>query len=124
MASRDYTNWVYEDDDGNEYQTRAPTDIITQVNGSSAVLVGGRDYTAADVGLPPMPSRKSLTPRYRYYSASGQGRKKVICYTAACDVFGATPPNLTIPVFNDADGASFTPGPKRNEIKRGRDATT
>lgn len=123
MANREMTNWVYIDDDGQEYQTKAPADIIAQVNGLAAVKVGGRDYVSADSVLPPMPRRTALNPRFRYYTAAGQARRKVICYDATCDAFAGAGTNLTLPVFNDADGAAFTPGPKRNEVKAGRDAT-
>jgi hypothetical protein len=46
----------------------------------------------------------------------------VVCYDAACDAYGATPPNLNLPKFGAAAGA-YTPGKRVPENKAGRDAT-
>lgn len=122
MATRLMTNWVYTDDDGVEYATKAPADIIAQVNGSSEVIVGGRDYTGDDVGLPPMPGRTRLRPRVRIYNATGQSPTRVVCYDATCDAYGATPPNLNLPKFGAAAGA-YSPGKRVAENKAGRNAS-
>lgn len=68
--------WTYTDDNGETYRLRAKKGLVDQVNGSSAVLVGGAAATVA-VPLPPIGFR----PR-RAYIAGGtpQVIRSVVVY--------------------------------------------
>jgi len=117
--SRDIQAVVYTDDQGNEYITGIAADVFSQVGGDAAPKVGGRDAVAADASLPPMP--RNLSPRTATLTAPGQSPRRVVCLTKTASLFEATETTLTLPVFNDVDGALFTWHSSRGETKRRRD---
>lgn len=124
MAKRAFTNVVYTDNAGNEFAYKVAADVFAQVGASTAPKIGGRDLAPGDEGLPPMPS--NYRPRRVVMRAAGQGERRVVCLSPTADLF-ATPAvetTLTLPVYNDADGAVFTRVEIIGETKRGKLTST
>ena len=120
MAVRDFQNVVYTDNAGNEFAYKMAADVFAQAGASTAPKVGGRDLAPGDEGLPPMPS--NYRPRRVVMRAAGQGTRRIVCLEPTADLF-ATPAvetTLTLPVYNDADGAVFTRVEIIGESKRGK----
>lgn len=105
MAKRAATNWVYKDNRGDEYTIKAPADVVAQLDGA-AVKVGGRDMVSADGTLPKLP--RNIKPRYATLIAAGEGSRRVILYDKLGPLYVNQEGDLTLPVFNDADGATFS----------------
>lgn len=119
MATRDMQNVVYTDDQGNEYKTKVAADVFSQVGASTEPKIGGRDLTGADGNLPVLP--RQLKPRTVTVSAAGQAPRRVVCLSADADLFTGVETTITLPVFNDADGAAFTRYAASGERKRSYD---
>lgn len=118
MAFRNTVGWIYTDDDGQEYRTRAPKDITDQVNGVPATIVGGRVKTSADDVLPSLPKNASLRTRKAIMTSAGGERKLVVVYEKTADLFSNTPSGLNLPEYHAAASVAYTRNGRINERKR------
>jgi len=105
MAKRAMTNWIYKDNRGDEYTIKAPADLVTQLDDTD-IKVGGRDMVSGDGTLPKLP--RNIKPRYAVMIAAGEGDRKVILYDQLCPLYANQAGDLTLPVFNDANGNTFS----------------
>jgi hypothetical protein len=116
MGSKNKIVWAYTCDDGaTEYAMQASKGITDQVNGSSAVKVGGA--AGGSQTRPP----KGFKPRTRtFVNAAGTVRRQVICYDTSCDAWALAAPTLTLE--NGGSDVSFT-GTNAKAGERQRDIT-
>jgi hypothetical protein len=113
MASQNKIGWAYICDDGStEYAYQASKAITDQVNGSSAVKVGG-EAVGSQARAP-----QGFKPRTRTFAnAAGTVRRQVICYDTACDAWTLAAPTLTLEVAGSDVTMTGTKG-KRGERQR------
>jgi hypothetical protein len=105
MAKRAMTNWVYTDNRGDDYQYKTPADVVVQLDGAN-VKVGGRDFVTGDGTLPKLP--KNIKPRYATMISAGNSPRRVILFDKTCPLYANQAGDLTLPVYNDADGATYS----------------
>lgn len=116
MGSMNKIGWAYVADDGTtKYAVQATKAITDQVNGSSAVKVGGE--AVGDQQRPPAGFR----PRTRTFkNATGTVRKQVVVYDTSCDAWTLAAPTLTL----ETGGADVTfTGTAAKTGERFRDVT-
>lgn len=116
MANMNKIGWTYVADDGTtEYAMQATKAITDQLNGSSAVKVGGEA-----VGSQPRPPQ-GFKPRTRVFkNATGTVRKEVVIYNTTCDAWTLAAPELTL----ETAGADVTfTGTAAKRGERFRDVT-
>jgi len=116
MGSMNKIGWAYTADDGStEYAMQATKAITDQVNGSSAVKVGGA--AVGSQARPPM----GFKPRTRVFkNAAGTVRKSVVIYDTTCDAWTLAAPELTL----ETAGADVTfTGTAAKTGERFRDVT-
>jgi hypothetical protein len=116
MAKRVKNNWTYVGDKGVTFAIHLAADIIAQD------VVGGADLT--DKSLYAMPT--NLEPRKAEVFNATEGTRLVPCMDEECDLWATPGTTITLPVFNDVDGAVFTrTGKKVSELqRRGNDPST
>lgn len=116
MASRVKNNWIYSGDKGVDFAIHAAADLTAQ-----ASVLGGSDLT--DKSLYAMPS--NLTPRMAEVFNATEGARKVVCYESDATLYTTPGTNVTLPVFNDVDGAVFaSTGKVWAENQRGNNPLT
>lgn len=104
MPARDIKNWEYTDDNGNVYRRGAGAWIVSQVNGSSAVKVGG---AAADTNSLKWPS--SLKPRVaKVYDAVSGTRRNVVCFDTTCDLWAVAGTTIQLNLGQPSVLTTFT----------------
>lgn len=122
MAKRAFTNVVYTSNNGKEYAYKIAADVFAQAGASTNPKVGGRDLAnnAADNALDPMP--QNIRPRTVEMRSPGQGTRRIVCLSPDADLYvtPAVETTLTLPVFNDPDGATFTRAKIHGEEFRGK----
>jgi hypothetical protein len=116
MARRVKNNWIYTGDKGVDFGIHLAADIISQD------VVGGSDLV--DKSLYAMPT--NLEPRKAEVFNATEGTRYVPCMDEACDLWATPGTTITLPVFNDVDGAVFTRTGKKlpERQRRGNDPTT
>jgi len=116
MAKRVKNNWIYTGDKGVDFAIHVAADILSQN------VVGGSDLV--DKSLYPMPT--NLEPRKAEVFNATEGTRLVPCMDTACDLWATPATTITLPVFNDVDGAVFTRTGKliAERNRRGNDPTT
>src|SRR6185312_8696559 len=116
MAKRSKNNWIYSGDKGVDFAIHLSADIIAQD------VVGGTDLV--DKSLYAMPT--NLEPRKAEVFNAAEGTRLIACMDEACDLWAVPGTTITLPVFNDVDGAVFTRTGKRvaERQRRGNDPTT
>jgi ribose 5-phosphate isomerase len=92
--------WTYTDDLGRDWRRAASGDIVTQVNGGAAVIVGGA--TAAGTVLK-MPSW--IKPRVALVSSATGARARVVAYENGAPILTV---GATIELEVDGADVSFT----------------
>lgn len=116
MASRLKNNWIYTGDKGVSFGIHAAADLTAQ-----AAVLGGSDLT--DKSLYAMPT--NLSPRKAEVFNATEGTRYVVCYEPTATLYTTPGTTVTLPVFNDADGAVFTStGKKIEEKQRGNNPLT
>ena len=118
MAFRNTVGWIYTDNKGQEYRTRAPKDITDQVNGTPAVIVGGRIKTSADDVLPMLPRPASLRTRKAIMTSAAGETKRVVVYEATADLFSEAPSALNLPEYHTAASVAYNRGGLIEERRR------
>lgn len=92
--------WKYTCNDGvTTYRLRAKTAIVEQVDGASAVKVGG-ESCSTEVALPP----RGFRPRRVYVQDATGKTRSVVCYDADCPL--ATE-GETVSIQTAGDATSF-----------------
>lgn len=115
MARRVKSNWTYVGDKGVTFAIHAADDITAQD------VAGGADL--ADKTHYAMPT--NMTPRMVEVFNATEGVRKVVCYDKVCDLWTTPGTAITLPVFNDPDGAVFTAtGTQYSEKMRGNNPLT
>lgn len=99
MAQRVKNNWIYTGDKGVNFAIHAAADLTAQ-----AAVLGGSDLV--DKSLYAMPS--NLTPRKAEVFNAAEGTRLVVCYEPTATLYTTPGTAVTLPVFNDLDGAVFT----------------
>ena len=103
MALRDLKAVIYTDDKGTDWATAIDAAVFAQTGTSTAVKVGGADYTGTPA-LRPLP--KSIVPRHVVVSASGN-KRKVVCLTAGSELFTGTETAINLQVLG-ASAVAYT----------------
>lgn len=116
MAKRSKNNWTYVGDKGVTFAIHLAADIIAQD------VVGGADL--ADKTHYAMPT--NLKPRLAEVYNAVEGTRMVPCMDKVCDLWATPNTTITLPVFNDVDGAVFTATGKQISERntRGNDPAT
>lgn len=116
MAKRFKNNWTYVGDKGVTFAVHVSADLTAQ-----AAAIGGADLT--DKTHYAMPT--NLKPRAAEVFNATEGVRWVPCYSTDATLWTTPGTDITLPVFNDVDGAVFTStGALRSESQRGNDPTT
>lgn len=115
MSNKNKIRWTYVSDTGTSYAIAATKAITDQVNGSSAVKVGG---SAAATTVPRLPTH--IKPRYVKVTNGGVTRR-VIAYDTTCDLW--TVEGTTITLEKAGSDVAFTRdgGEAATVGQRGRD---
>ena len=97
---RTFQTWVYTDDQGNDYNRKAPTDFTTQKTGE-VVKIGG---SLAAVVNPNMP--KALKPRVALCQDEDHVKYRVVCYEPTALLYITV--GATFSVYDRDGGAAIT----------------
>jgi hypothetical protein len=106
MARNNFIPWVYVDDRGRGYITRALQEHVNQQTGDPAEpILGGRAPAGADLDFPPLPA--SVRPRQVYMLDPVTGDARYIrVFEADAPILTATPkPTLSV---EDSGGTAHT----------------
>lgn len=98
MADGNKIAWTYTDDNGVDWRVAVSKRITDQVNGSSAVKVGGSAAAATVTRLPSW-----IKPRRRYVTY-GAVRRSVVCFDRTCDMWAVAATTITL----ETSGATQT----------------
>lgn len=102
MGARNLKAVVYTDDYGNQFATKIDAAIFAQTGASTAVKVGGSDYTGVPA-LAPLPAQ--LRQRHVLVSAAGRPKRRVVCLSPDSELFDGTETTIDLP---DLGGAAVT----------------
>lgn len=99
MAMRDLKSVIYTDDKGADWATKIDASVFAQTGTSTAVKVGGSDYTGSPE-LPPMP--KWLKPRTVVVSNATHGKRRVVCLEPTSELYLGTETAINLKVLDAA----------------------
>lgn len=99
MAKRDLKSVIYEDDLGRQYATKIDAAVFAQTGASTAVKVGGADYTGSPE-LPPLP--RGFRPRTVLVSEATHGKRRVVCLTPDSELYLGTESQINLAVLGAA----------------------
>lgn len=104
MAAKTFKVWKYTTDDNKTYRKRLATYIATQVNGSSAVKVGGEQADTNDYKWP-----RGFTPRKaKVFDAVSGTSREVVCFDNTCDLFAVAGTTIQLNVGQPPVLTTFT----------------
>ena len=104
MAKRDLKSVIYTDDLGNQWATKIDASIFAQTGASTAVKVGGADYTGSP-RLPALP--RGFRPRVALVSEATHGKRRVVCLTPDSELYQGVENSINLQVLGAAS-ATFT----------------